>query len=256
MDSPLPDGTIIENAALITDTQDITDTDEITTVVESSHTLVLAKTATPDPVEAGARLTYTLAYTVTGNETALGVTLSDTVPANTAYQTCSGGLTCDESGGVVTWDLGDQAPGASGTVTFTVNVDSPLPDGTIIENTALITDTQDITDTDDITTVVESSHTLVLAKTATPDPVQAGARLTYTLEWSVSGNETALGVTISDTVPVSTTYQDCGPVPCDIDTGVITWTLGDRDPDESGTVTFTVNVDSPLPDGTVIENTP
>jgi uncharacterized repeat protein (TIGR01451 family) len=91
-------------------------------------------------------------------------------------------------------------------VTLVVRVDSPLVSGTVIYNAAAITDTSGLTDTDEVTTPVQSSHSLSITKTASPSPVQAGELLTYTLAWAVSGNEPAFGVTISDTVPPSTTY--------------------------------------------------
>jgi uncharacterized repeat protein (TIGR01451 family) len=105
--------------------------------------------------------------------------------------------------------LGTVNPPASGVVTLVVRVDSPLVSGTVIYNAVAITDTAGLTDTDEVTTPVESAHSLSVTKTADPAVVQAGGLLTYTLAWAVSGNEPAFGVTISDTVPVSTTYQAC-----------------------------------------------
>jgi uncharacterized repeat protein (TIGR01451 family) len=179
-------------------------------------------------VQAGELLTYTLAWAVSGNEPAFGVTISDTVPPSTTYQACYGGLSCGHAGGVVTWALGDQYPPASGVVTLVVRVASPLVSGTVIYNAVAITDTSGLTDTDAVTTPVQSSHSLSVTKTASPSPVQAGELLTYTLAWAVSGNEPAFGVTISDTVPVSTTYQACyGGLSCGHAGGVVTWALGD-----------------------------
>ncbi len=54
-------------------------------------------------VQAGDRLTYTLAWAVTGNEPAFGVTVSDTVPVSTTYVACYPAGICSESGGVVVW---------------------------------------------------------------------------------------------------------------------------------------------------------
>jgi uncharacterized repeat protein (TIGR01451 family) len=256
VDSPLVSGTVIYNAAAITDTSGLTDTDEVTTPVESAHSLSVTKTASPSPVQAGGLLTYTLAWAVSGNEPAFGVTLSDTVPVSTTYQACYGGLSCGYAGGVVTWSLGTVNPPASGVVTLVVRVDSPLVSGTVIYNAAAITDTAGLTDTDEVTTPVESAHSLSVTKTASPSPVQAGGLLTYTLAWAVSGNEPAFGVTLSDTVPVSTTYQACyGGLWCGLEPGgVVTWSLGTVNPPASGVVTLVVRVDSPLVSGTVIYN--
>jgi uncharacterized repeat protein (TIGR01451 family) len=256
VDSPLVSGTVIYNAVAITDTAGLTDTDEVTTPVESAHSLSITKTADPAVVQAGGLLTYTLAWAVSGNEPAFGVTISDTVPVSTTYQACYGGLSCGYAGGVVTWSLGTVNPPASGVVTLVVRVDSPLVSGTVIYNAVAITDTAGLTDTDEVTTPVESAHSLSITKTADPAVVQAGGLLTYTLAWAVSGNEPAFGVTISDTVPVSTTYQACyGGLWCGLEPGgVVTWYLNTVNPPASGVVTLVVRVDSPLVSGTVIYN--
>jgi uncharacterized repeat protein (TIGR01451 family)/fimbrial isopeptide formation D2 family protein len=252
--SPLVSGTVIYNAVAITDASGLSDTDTVTTPVESGHSLSVTKTADPAVVQAGGLLTYTLAWAVSGNEPAFGVTISDTVPQSTTYQACYG-APCGHAGGVVTWSLGTVNPPASGVVTLVVQVDSPLVSGTVIYNAVAITDTAGLTGTDDITTPVESSHSLSVTKTASPSPVQAGELLTYTLAWAVSGNEPAFGVTISDTVPPSTTYQACyGGLSCGESGGVVTWALGDQYPPASGVVTLVVRVDSGVPAGAFIYN--
>jgi len=254
VDSPLVSGTLIYNGVAITDTSGLTDTDEITTPVESSHALSVTKSASPSPVQAGDLLTYTIAWAVTGNEPAFDVTISDTVPPSATYQSCSG-APCSQAGGIVTWSLGDQYPPASGVVQMVVLVDNVLVNGTVLTNSVLITDTSGLTDTDEITTPVGSSHVLAVSKSAFPSPVVAGGRLTYTIGWAVTGNEPAFDVTISDTVPPSTTYQSCSGAPCSQAGGIVTWSLGDQYPPASGAVQMVVLVDSAVPSGTLIHNT-
>ena len=67
-----------------------------TTVVTSAD-LSIAKTDSPDPVIAGTNLTYTLTVSNGGPSDALGVSVSDTLPAGTSFVssspsqgTCSG----------------------------------------------------------------------------------------------------------------------------------------------------------------------
>ncbi|PYT16815.1 MAG: hypothetical protein DMF51_03805, partial [Acidobacteria bacterium] len=94
--------------------------------------LAVSASDAPDPVAAGANLTYTLSYSNTGSAGATGVILSDTVPANTTFVSATGGGSL--STGVVTWSIGSLAAGASGSVTLTVRVNSPLANGTAISN--------------------------------------------------------------------------------------------------------------------------
>jgi uncharacterized repeat protein (TIGR01451 family) len=258
VDSPILSGTLLHNVVAISDTSGLTDSDEITTPAESAHSLSVSKSASPSPVAAGGLLTYTIAYTVSGNEPALGATISDTVLQSTTYQSCDPSP-CSDTGGVVTWSLGDVNSPASGLVTLTVLIDTPLISGTLLVNRVTISDTSGLSDSDEITTPVESSHALSLSKSASPSPVAAGGLLTYTIAYTVSGNEPALGTTISDTVPQSTTYQTCyGGLSCGGPavgtTGLVTWYLNTVSPPDSGVVTLVVLVDSPLLTGTVLHN--
>ena len=253
VDTPLPNGTGLVNTVSVTDTEDVTHTYTLTTPVASAHDLVITKTSSAWVVAPAELVTYTLSWAVSGNETALGVTISDTVPANTTFDHCEG-APCSENGGVVTWVLGDQAPTSSGLVTLTALVDTPLLTGTQIYNGVLISDTQGVTDTDATTTTVGSAHNLAIVKSADPALAVAGETLTYTLAWDVTGNEPALDVMISDTVPQSTTYQACVGAPCAVDAGVVTWSLGTVMPPASGLVTLTVQVDAGVVSGTQLFN--
>lgn len=72
----------------------------------------------PDPVSD--ELTYAITWSNNSTATAANVQIQDTLPANTTLVAGSitGGGTL--SGGVITWNLGSQAAGASGTVSFRV----------------------------------------------------------------------------------------------------------------------------------------
>jgi uncharacterized repeat protein (TIGR01451 family) len=67
------------------------------------------------------RLTRTLTISNPGDATATNVTLSDTLPAGTTFESATGGGL--ESLGTVSWSLGSLAPGASTTVSVTVTTD-------------------------------------------------------------------------------------------------------------------------------------
>jgi len=71
--------------------------------------LSIEKSAAPDPAVAGATLTYTLQVSNDGPGAASSVVVTDTLPENTTYLSCSGGQNCFENAGVVQWDLGSLA---------------------------------------------------------------------------------------------------------------------------------------------------
>ena len=117
----MPNGTVIANTARIYDANRSAASSASTTV-GSGHGYSLSKSDAPDPVAAGGALVYTLNWSLSGNEAATGVVITDALPANTVFASCSNG--CTQAGGVVTWNLGGQNVGASGAVTVAVTVGS------------------------------------------------------------------------------------------------------------------------------------
>jgi uncharacterized repeat protein (TIGR01451 family) len=85
--------------------------------------IVLEKQAT-GPVYVGNQLTYTLNWSNGGTTTANSVVIEDVLPANTTLVggSITGGGTYDSGTRTITWNLGDKAAGASGTVGFAVTV--------------------------------------------------------------------------------------------------------------------------------------
>src|SRR5438046_9777502 len=94
-----------------------------------SPVLNISKTDAPDPVVAGANITYTISYSNTGNMNATGVVITDTIPVNTSFVSATGGGTL--AAGVVTWNIGTLAAGASASVQLVVPVTSPLASGKV-----------------------------------------------------------------------------------------------------------------------------
>ena len=185
VNKPLANGTVIINDATLGGSFGTVTTNQVSTVVQSDHVLAVNKSA-PSAIGAGQRMTYTLQYNVTGNEPAPGVVITDSVPTNTSYLTCTGG--CVQSGGLVTWTLGSLVPGNSGTVLLIVQVTTPLADGTVINNTAYISDAENAPVSGTASTTITSGHGFSLSKSDTGyDPVQAGGTVVYTLTWSVGG---------------------------------------------------------------------
>src|SRR5437773_2110653 len=225
--SPLANGTVITNGTYSIDSNETAPTNgaAITTTVSSAPVLNISKTDAPDPVNAGSNITYTLSYSNTGNANATGVVISDTVPANTSFVSATGGGTL--AAGVVTWNIGALAAGASTSVQLVVAVASPLANGTVITNGTYSIDSNETAPTNGaaITTTVAAAPTLNISKTDAPDPVVAGANITYTISYSNTGNMNATGVVITDTVPANTSFVSAtggGTLAA----GVVTWNIG------------------------------
>jgi uncharacterized repeat protein (TIGR01451 family) len=92
----------------------------------------------PSTAAPGSTISYTLNYsnssTATGSAT--GIQLTDTLPSGVTYASGCVPPMCSVSadGRTLVWDLGDLAPGASGSVSFTATVSSDLAYGTTVTN--------------------------------------------------------------------------------------------------------------------------
>jgi len=96
--------------------------------------LALAMTDSPDPVSAGANLTYTLSVVNQGPAAATGVTVTDTLPAGVSLVSATATQGACTGSSTISCSLGSLASGATATVTLLVR---PAAAGAIV-NTAAV----------------------------------------------------------------------------------------------------------------------
>jgi uncharacterized repeat protein (TIGR01451 family) len=222
------------------------DTDSATTTVNTSANLSLVKSDSPDPVQVGQNLTYTLDVANAGPSDARNVTVTDTLPAGVTYvsSTPTQG-TCSEASLIVTCTLGTVAAGASPTITIVVSpsVAGGLSNTATVSSTTSDPDVNNDTDTEDTTvSAVQASADLSITKSDDVDPVDAGADLTYTLTVSNAGPNDGTNTVVTDMVPAGTSFvsADAGGIESG---GMVTWNLGDVASGGSTTVHLVVHVD-------------
>jgi uncharacterized repeat protein (TIGR01451 family) len=176
---------------------------------------------------------------------------------------------CSQSGGTVACNLGDLASGATvpvtivvmptqtGTITNTASVTSSVNDSNTANNTATTS-----------TTVNAPSANLSISLSDSPDPVQVGSNLTYTVNVFNNGPSTATGVTVTDSLPSSVTFVSVTSTQgtC-TGTSAITCNLGTLNsgtsarviivvtPTRAGTITNTASVTATEPDPNQANNT-
>ena len=207
----------------------------------------------------GTHLVYTLQTVNYGSLAANGVVITDVLPSDL---TLSGNPTPApdiQNGQTLVWtSLGPILPNDSVSIQIPVRVNQKTPLGTILINNMAVAytnpvgymyDTQTAADT---TTV--NAPLFTVSKSASPDPVFVGQPIFYTIAYANDGTAGATNVVITDTVPLSTTYQSCSGAPCSLSSGVVTWQVGTVTEGSNGTVSFTVIVDSSLPKGSMIHN--
>jgi len=246
--------------------------DPTVTVTAALADLSVAKTDSPDPVNAGGNITYTVTVTNNGPSSAQSVSLSDTVPTNTTFVSNSGatGWSCNNpsAGGMGTISCSNPsfANGAKSIFTIVVKVNANTAAATTISNTAAVssttTDPTPGNNSATATTTVNTSADLAITKTDSPDPVSAGNNITYTINVANNGPSDAQSVSLSDTVPTNTTFvSNSGATgwtctdPSVGGTGTISCTRATFANGASSTFTVVVKVNASTATGTTITNT-
>ncbi|MEM7350716.1 MAG: isopeptide-forming domain-containing fimbrial protein [Acidobacteriota bacterium] len=287
IDSPLATGvTMIANQAQV-DSAELPpkDSNILTVPVTAAPDLTLAKSDSGATATPGGTVTYTLTYDNVGNQTATGVVVTETVPANTISGTNLGwevspvgsGTLCDgqAAGTVCVFSVGTVLVGGGSSVGFVVVVDTPLAAGVDqINNAASVADDgangADPTpgnNTATESTPIDAAPDLAISKSDGGATATPGATVTYTLSYANNGTQAATGVVLTETVPANTTSGtnpawEVGSVgsgtAC---TGQAAGTLcvlsiGTLAGGASASTSFAVVIDNPLPAGvTQVANT-
>ncbi len=190
-----------------------------TTPVNATPDLSLTKSDGGASTTPGGTVIYTLSFGNAGNQGATGVTLTETVPAESTFNAgaSSGGWTCapnGNAGSTCTRAIGALAAGANGNALFAVTVNSPVSGGvTQLSNTASIADDgangadpTPANNTGSDTTPITATADLSVTLTGTPDPVIAGNAITYTLSVNNAGPSTATTVSVTQQLPANATF--------------------------------------------------
>ena len=203
-------------------------------------------------IAAGDTIIYTINYSNTGTQGATGVVLTELLPANTSY---SGGGWTFVSGSTYMQSIGALPAGSSGSVQFIVLSSSQLPAGVVsLTNTVTISDDAangadlgPATNTATVYTPIFAAPDMWVTKNHGGGSVQAGGLITYTINYTNVGTQAALGVVLTDVVPVNTSYVGSGWTNIVNSTYILA--VGPVASGASGSATIIVQVTSTLPVG-------
>jgi len=141
-------------------------------------------------------------------------------------------------------------------ITFQAQIALGLPPFTTITNTATINDGAGTIITRSATTLVNKIDLSSSRKTVDKTLAAPNEVLTYTLVLRNTGNAQATATSLSDPIPVHTTYvpdSATGGASYNATRNQIEW-QGTLPAAQAVTLTFAVHVNAPLPDGTLIGN--
>ncbi|MGH2669823.1 MAG: hypothetical protein ACRDH5_12030, partial [bacterium] len=249
----LDNGTRLTNTARIATTENVSAFVRLISTVASAPALSLAKSDGVASAAAGDPLTYALAYANAGNAPAQNVVITDHLPSNVAFQSCTPPSVCGHSAGVVTWNIGTVNAATGGAVTLTAQVSSTLPAGLrAITNTARIQTTTGGDDpADNFAQDVDAISTVpalalgVAFDASTPYPTKI---ITHTLRYTNPSAMHTTGVVISVTKSpyaniVSSDWAHVGGQ-------TYTRAIGDLAAGASGQVIYVISLPFPYASGT------
>ncbi|TES95110.1 DUF11 domain-containing protein, partial [Patescibacteria group bacterium] len=209
----------------------------------------------------GDTLTYTLDYSNTGNGVATNVVVTDIIPRYTTYVdgSASGVGVYNAVDLSIVWAIGDLAVSETGSVSFSVTVDSNVPHNYIIRNDARIS--ADGGYMAEAYVEVRAQHLpgIFVEKRVDKTNTKPGDILTYTV---VFGNRSAyvaaINVVLTDELSSFVTYVNGSATHSgiyDTTNHALTWNWGTLPPNSQYQVTYQVRVKDDVPNGTIIRNT-
>lgn len=212
------------------------------TVVATAADLSITQIDTPDPVLAEGQLTYQLTVHNAGPSIAAAVRLTDTLPGGVILQSVTPDNGSCSQGSVIVCTLGNLASGANvhvvvvvvpqtaGNITNSVEVSTRTYEANLTDNTSTVN-----------TTVLPLSADLSLSLTGAPNPVAAGALLTYTAHVTNLGPSRAINPSLI--VHLSNKVRFIGSTPvCSEQTGTVTCLWNEIASGGSANVAITVQV--------------
>jgi uncharacterized repeat protein (TIGR01451 family) len=232
-------GTVISDVVSVAsdiedpNTSNNTATANVTVATAGQSDLAITSSASPNPVSDSNNITYTQSVINNGPAASGTATFSDTIPANTTFVSftvppgwnCGATIPAVGGTGTISCTIASLAVNATANFPLVVKVSQGVAPGTAISNTANINipcssaSDPNCANNTVTTTVYVASATqadVAIVKTASPEPVNQGTNLTYTLQITNNGPAVAQGVTVSDALPgevsftsVSTTQGLC-----------------------------------------------
>ncbi len=250
VDIAAPDSTTVDNIALVRDASKTVYASAVSFIVGKFPELVFSLVNdTPDPVNAGNSITYTMAVENIGNTAAKNMLVSASVPPLTSY--LSGGTLSVDT---VVFSVALLPAGSSDTFVYSVLTDLPIANGTVIEQNAFTTADNSPRVNSGVTgTTVISSPSLEIIKTQDIIYAYYGDTVTYSLTLRNNGNENAADITLEDSVPFNTLFQNATGGGT-LSGGKVTWTVPALNAASEITVSFSVTVSLTAGEGEEIYN--
>ncbi|CAN7249844.1 IPTL-CTERM sorting domain-containing protein [Acidovorax sp. LjRoot117] len=248
----------------------------VSSTVTQADLRVVSKTAAPDPVVAGANLTYVITVENLGPASATNVVVSDTLAslvntggfqsATPSQGTCTPNSVTNGTQQNLSCNLGTLAMGAQATVTVVVRpsigATGPRTNTATVRSTD-VGDPVQSNNSGSVTSQVTAIVDVTAAKTATPASVPAGAPITFVATIGNTGPSNAQTVQMVDTLPSNAAFIDivsvsgggtCTPITAGAVGGTLTCNWGSINAGVQQTVTYRMRPLGTAAGGTVVNS--
>jgi uncharacterized repeat protein (TIGR01451 family) len=203
--------------------------------------LALAVRHAPEQVGIGSEVTFAITVTNAGPEEAVGVWLTNWLPAGLSFVSAmSSQGCCSNMSGQVVGDLGSLAAGAAATLTLVATATTiGAQDSVACTGSAgydFTASNNRVTNTVEVSAIADLAVTLQ----ASPVPVYLNNTLTYTVLVSNAGPYPASGVVLSNTLPAGAAFVSASASQgsCTYGGGTVTASLGALESGAEATVTI------------------
>ncbi|MEE9344987.1 MAG: hypothetical protein V3U88_05215 [Methylococcales bacterium] len=227
--------------------------------VSAQAAITVSVEANPDPVLPGETIYTAITVGNTGNSVSGTLTLQlrypDHLPNLSRSQisdegSCNGS-TC-RTNDLVTWNLGNIAPGASITVTLPAFVVSNTTDGTIITFDAKVFEDAGNESTASHSVVVQSASVLDIAVDENSNPVAPNQSLTYTITYANRSAVNTTNTQLKFPLPAGVSFVSASGGGS-LNSGVVEWDLQTFPAKKGGRQTVTVDVNPGMVPGTLLK---
>ncbi len=218
--------------------------------------LAVTMTAQPEPVLAGAQLTYRITVANNGDLPVTGVKLTDSLPQGATFVSATASMGGCSGTSEITCDLGNLALAATAQVTIIVNA----PATRTTSNTVRISANEAEPKTENNTTIVTNqieTADLALTNTATHLQIGAGGKLGWVMTVRNLSRVKTGSITINDNLAAETTFVSCTATigTCSGSGNNSTATVPSLDAESSATFVVTAMVNNNVSPGVTLTNT-
>jgi uncharacterized repeat protein (TIGR01451 family)/fimbrial isopeptide formation D2 family protein len=218
--------------------------------------LTIVASNTPNTINPGQSTTFTVNYTNQSTVAVTNATITTTLDPNLTLQSVCNGI-CSQSGQTLTWNLGNLAVNANGSITLSVISSAGTPAG-LISTQFDIASTETATNSSNaalaiIPVLTVSNPNLAITKTASANTLNPGDNISYQINYSNPSTTNAAAVSISDVLSSNLSFVSCTGSCVQVGQN-ISWTIPSLAFGASGSFTLVAKI-NPNVSSNLIQNT-